>query len=659
MSAAAMAFKSIFSRIAQAGTSDNDTTDDGVQGVVGKAWLKLARDILMLHRGGFFSACRNRSDASTDGNARSGTSSADKGCTGSDNTGLDLRWCGIVLLRSMIQYGADTQFVETIEFICNQNEDDDGSVARTVEGGDVASHGSPMQKSLDDGVRRRSSSPRSFVSTRRSHQDKHGNDNGAGAGDDNDHDISDSESTAASLGSLLLSFGLRTTHIENLLLTQSREIFNSVASIDSDELNDAVNLLNLLPASSVSVRAEMAFHTLLQYLKQVGVIEMVPMQIRMMVLDGGMSQHQLGGARRLVEKVFELQPSAYWALVVIQEENDANPRNYDDGSSGHGENVIPLDKVVQLRNAPLPGRTLENVLLRALGLEDIQLTLEGSHISSGDGNVDRMAASVSIRIAFLSAALQHDDYMSVYCLARALLSTALQCADDEIVSLIQQSCEMLWYGSDRQGGEEGQRALCRALAADLEYLALASPHPFPSLPSSAFHSALTLPSASSSPSIYKSEGSGIEEILEKEHRARSAASLSELQVLLAELIAVRESPSGGSPRLEGQFTRMFYLLMMISSNDDIAGASNDNGGDNGGEGGSSMSTALQCIYAAIERLHDSIMVLSANIQSNEGEAGGVEQSAPLKHDLVNQLVHKGFSYNGKHTHLFRMAIYSI
>ena len=63
--------------------------------------------------------------------------------------------------------------------------------------------------------------------------------------------------------------------------------------------------------------------------------------------------------------------------------------------------------------------------------------------------------------------------------------------------------------------------------------------------------------------------------------------------------------------------------------------------------------------AAIERLHDSIMVLSANIQSNEGEAGGVEQSAPLKHDLVNQLVHKGFSYNGKHTHLFRMAIYSI
>ena len=104
---------------------------------------------------------------------------------------------------------------------------------------------------------------------------------------------------------------------------------------------------------------------------------------------------------------------------------------------------------------------------------------------------------------------------------------------------------------------------------------------------------------------------------------------------------------------------MFYLLMMISSNDDIAGASNDNGGDNGGEGGSSMSTALQCIYAAIERLHDSIMVLSANIQSNEGEAGGVEQSVPLKHDLVNQLVHKGFSYNGKHTHLFCMAIYSI
>ena len=167
----------------------------------------------------------------------------------------------------------------------------------------------------------------------------------------------------------------------------------------------------------------MAFHTLLQYLKQVGVIEMVPMQIRMMVLDGGMSQHQLGGARRLVERIFELQPSAYWALVVIQEENDANPRNYDDGSSGHGENVVPLDKVVQLRNAPLPGQTLENVLLRALGLEDIELTLEGSHISSGDGNVDRMAASVSIRIAFLSAALQHDDYMRVYCLARALLST--------------------------------------------------------------------------------------------------------------------------------------------------------------------------------------------------------------------------------------------
>eukprot|EP00605_Chrysophyceae_sp_TOSAG23-4_P000092 GSChrysophyteH1.ASY1.ANO1.95.1 assembled CDS len=179
-------------------------------------WAHLASDIIALQQRGFFSFCRMQEVEEE----------IVKGTKGDDFTEDNfLSWAGALIMRTMMHFDADIEFMQAIDYIFgnrrdNDNERNDMACPNTRKANDIA-------RVDDDGA---------------------GANADAGGSDDENGSVNKSP-----LGESLIEMNITASHVARLIICRSREIFDSVSTCGDDALLDVENLLNLLPFSNPSV----------------------------------------------------------------------------------------------------------------------------------------------------------------------------------------------------------------------------------------------------------------------------------------------------------------------------------------------------------------------------------------------------------------------
>ena len=114
---------------------------------------------------------------------------------------------------------------------------------------------------------------------------------------------------------LLKEMGVRTGHIEALVLRRSEEIFDSVASLDDPGLREARGLLDLLQhghgEGQRTCQVVRALHDLCGMVRDVGGVHLVPVQMRVMLASSSSSSSR---AAELVQKIFAACPQALYTI---------------------------------------------------------------------------------------------------------------------------------------------------------------------------------------------------------------------------------------------------------------------------------------------------------------------------------------------------------
>ena len=224
------------------------------------------------------------------------------------------------------------------------------------------------------------------------------------------------ESTHASLGDVLSALGVKSSHMVRLILKRAVEIFNSVPSCDSKELQEVDELLALLPQQSLcpsiasSVRTERALMELVGLLSTLQV-DLLPLQLRLL------------SPSDIAAKLLKQRPQAYFE-VNGKGDFDQLYCNENKVSVGEDRQDLLLRRTM-LRDRPPPGARLVRVL-SALHPDSIF----PSRVSVTGSNSLR-TCKVEMQLELLLAAISLGELEGAYCLCRTLLTAQSATNDND------------------------------------------------------------------------------------------------------------------------------------------------------------------------------------------------------------------------------------
>ncbi len=218
---------------------------------------------------------------------------------------------------------------------------------------------------------------------------------------------------------LLVEMGIKCGHVEALVLSRSREIFDSVASLEDPGMRESRGLLDLLQHTEDNreCQLERALHELCDLLKLCGGVLLMPLQIRVMLCGGGgvgddEDRHEgaseqadrTARAGELVSKIFAASPQALYTL------DECNTRYF---SSSEDISLDAYAKLELIKSGPRPGMRLEELILNVASAKNAHNTQNLSIIS------------IDIRLQFAKVLLEMSDTNSSFCLALEFASVVL------------------------------------------------------------------------------------------------------------------------------------------------------------------------------------------------------------------------------------------
>lgn len=277
---------------------------------------------------------------------------------------------------------------------------------------------------------------------------------------------SDEGSSTGALGPILKNFGLQAVDMERIVLKRATEIFNSVPSCSSNDLQEAEHLLALLPQQSSSstvaagVRLERNLMEVVRLLSDMQV-DLLPLQLRLLK------------PADIASKLLKQRPQAYYEVNGTGDFEDLyriQARGDGDGD-GDGDNQDLLLRRMLLRDRSPPGARLVRVL-SALHTENPE-SCETATLHT---------VTAEIRLELLFAAISVEDMEGAYCLCRALLTaSATATGDDEVnyksslppMVLQRISESALLVVGMLDCADAASSVLCKALRCDLLSLILA------------------------------------------------------------------------------------------------------------------------------------------------------------------------------------------
>ena len=276
-------------------------------------------------------------------------------------------------------------------------------------------------------------------------------------------DISDDNSGA--LGPILKNFGLQSVDMERIVLKRAVEIFNSVPSCSSNDLQEAEHLLALLPQQSSSstvaagVRLERNLMEVVRLLSDMQV-DLLPLQLRLLK------------PADIASKLLKQRPEAYYEVNGTGDFEDLYRVQARGDKDGDGDKQDFLLRRTLLRDRLPPGARLVRVL-SALHTENTESCVTAT----------LHTVTAEIRLELLFAAISVEDMEGAYCLCRALLTASATSTGDDVVNyksslppaVLQRISEsaLLVVGM-LDCADAASSVLCKALRCDLLSLILAS-----------------------------------------------------------------------------------------------------------------------------------------------------------------------------------------
>ena len=278
---------------------------------------------------------------------------------------------------------------------------------------------------------------------------------------------SDEGSGTGGLGPIFKNFGLQAVDMERIVLKKATEIFNSVPSCSSNDLQEAEHLLALLPQQSSSstvatgVRLERNLMEVVRLLSDMQV-DLLPLQLRLLK------------PADIASKLLKQRPQAYYEVNGTGDFEDLyriQARGDGDGD-GDGDNQDLLLRRMLLRDRSPPGARLVRVL-SALHIENPE-SCETATL---------LTVTAEIRLELLFAAISVEDMEGAYCLCRALLTASSTATGDDEVNYKSSLPPMVLQRISESAllvvgmldcADAASSVLCKALRCDLLSLILAS-----------------------------------------------------------------------------------------------------------------------------------------------------------------------------------------
>ena len=275
------------------------------------------------------------------------------------------------------------------------------------------------------------------------------------------------EESSGALGPILKNFGLQSVDMERILLKRAIEIFNSVPSCSSNDLQEAEHLLALLPQQSSSptvaagVRLERNLMEVVRLLSDMQV-DLLPLQLRLLK------------PADIASKLLKQRPEAYYEVNGTGDFEDLYrvQARGDGDKDGDGDMQDFLLRRILLRDRSPPGARLVRVL-SALHTENPESCVTAT----------LHTVTAEIRLELLFAAISVEDMEGAYCLCRALLTASATSTGDDVVNyksslppaVLQRISEaaLLVVGM-LDCADAASSVLCKALRCDLLSLILAS-----------------------------------------------------------------------------------------------------------------------------------------------------------------------------------------
>jgi hypothetical protein len=279
--------------------------------------------------------------------------------------------------------------------------------------------------------------------------------------------VDKSEESSGTLGPILKNFGLQSVDMERIVLKRAIEIFNSVSSCSSNDLQEAEHLLALLPQQSSSptvaagVRLERNLMEVVRLLSDMQV-DLLPLQLRLLK------------PADVASKLLKQRPEAYYEVNGTGDFEDLYrvQARGDGDKDGDGDKQDFLLRRTLLRDRSPPGARLVRVL-SALHTENPESCVTAT----------LHTVTAEIRLELLFAAISVEDMEGAYCLCRALLTASATSTGDDVVNyksslppaVLQRISEsaLLVVGM-LDCADATSSVLCKALRCDLLSLILAS-----------------------------------------------------------------------------------------------------------------------------------------------------------------------------------------
>jgi hypothetical protein len=276
-----------------------------------------------------------------------------------------------------------------------------------------------------------------------------------------------SDESSGALGPILKNFGLQSVDMERIVLKRAVEIFNSVPSCSSNDLQEAEHLLALLPQQSSSptvaagVRLERNLMEVVRLLSDMQV-DLLPLQLRLLK------------PADIASKLLKQRPEAYYEVNGTGDFEDLYrvQARGDGDKDGDGDKQDFLLRRMLLRDRSPPGARLVRVL-SALHTENPESCVTAT----------LHTVTAEIRLELLFAAISVEDMEGAYCLCRALLTASATSTGDDVVNyksslppgVLQRISEsaLLVVGM-LDCADATSSVLCKALRCDLLSLILAS-----------------------------------------------------------------------------------------------------------------------------------------------------------------------------------------
>ena len=442
---------------------------------------------------------------------------------------------------------------------------------------------------------------------------------------------SDEGSGTGGLGLILKNFGLQAVDMERIVLKRATEIFNSVPSCSSNDLQEAEHLLALLPQQSSSstvatgVRLERNLMEVVRLLSDMQV-DLLPLQLRLLK------------PADIASKLLKQRPQAYYEVNGTGDFEDLyriQARGDGDGD-GDGDNQDLLLRRMLLRDRSPPGARLVRVL-SALHTENPE-SCETATL---------LTVTSEIRLELLFAAISVEDMEGAYCLCRALLTaSATATGDDEVnyksslppMVLQRISESALLVVGMLDCADAASSVLCKALRCDLLSLILAST---PAAELDRFsplwkqHQSVSAASASHSTASTTDRDADTEQ-----DNSSDSVHISAAQIALLDTIAkvLRRNDSIDS----------HPTAFLLSAAEMVASAGTDNSrlADVMGhlllvKDHDKVHYLIEKLYADLDKKLSATLMRERQGQSSTGRSG----SSKLDDALIDRVASKGFSRN--------------